>query len=100
MGYFPNGTAGMDYGARWCDHCVHNPTDPEAEGCAVWLSHLLYNYDECNNDKSILDALIPRSESGLNNEQCKMFLEAPVYRVEPVTVEQLEAEGRDPEGEG
>jgi len=33
------------------------------------LAHLLHNYDECNNDKSILVLLIPRSENGLGNEE-------------------------------
>lgn len=24
MGYFSNGTEGMDYYARWCERCVHD----------------------------------------------------------------------------
>ena len=39
------------------------------------LAHMLYNYDECENDKSILHLLIPQSSSGLDNEQCTMFIE-------------------------
>ncbi len=73
MGYFPNGDAGIIYEARWCERCIHNPEDPDVEGCAVMLAHLLHNYDECNNSDSILHLLIPRGE--LDNEQCKMFLE-------------------------
>jgi len=71
MGYFPNGTSGMMYEEQYCQHCVH--FKPDDGGCMVWLAHLLHNYDECNNDKSILDLLIPRSENGLGNEECKMF---------------------------
>lgn len=68
MGYFPNGSAGRDYEAAYCDRCVHGEA-----GCSVMLAHLLFNYDECNNDKSILDVLIPRSVEGLGNEACTMF---------------------------
>ena len=67
MGYFSNGTEGMDYEYKYCDHCVHQD-DP----CAVWLAHLVKNYDECNNKDSILHMLIPRSKDGFN-ERCLMF---------------------------
>jgi hypothetical protein len=73
MGYFSNGTEGMDYEARFCDRCVHQK--PEDGGCAVWLAHMLYNYEQCNNDDSILHILIPRSKDKLRNEQCAMFHE-------------------------
>ena len=75
MGYFPNGTAGMDYEDRYCSRCIHNGT-PDGPGCAIWLAHLLHNYKECNNKKSILHLLIPRSEGGLDNDQCKLFVES------------------------
>jgi hypothetical protein len=68
MGYFPNGTAGEMYEEQYCSRCVH-----QEDGCAVWLAHLLKNYDDCNDDSSILHMLIPRSEDGLSNEKCKMF---------------------------
>jgi hypothetical protein len=48
----------------------------EGPGCPVWLAHLLYNYDECNKDESILHLLIPRTPDGLGNEQCSMFVES------------------------
>ncbi len=70
MAYFSNGSEGMDYLANYCDKCIHN------YGCVVWDAHMLKNYDECNNDDSILHILIPRSENGLSNEKCKMFVEA------------------------
>lgn len=67
MGYFSNGSEGMGYAERYCSRCVHE------EGCVVWTAHLLRNYDECNNEKSILHMLIPRSRDGLSNEKCRMF---------------------------
>ena len=70
MGYFPNGTAGMAYEEEYCFRCIH---DNEEKGCAVMLAHNLYNYDHCNEPKSILHLLIPISEDGLGNEQCEMF---------------------------
>jgi hypothetical protein len=73
MGYFSNGCEGMDYEEQYCSRCVHQATDNG--GCAVFLAHLLHNYDECNNDKSILHLLIPRSKDKLGNEQCAMFYE-------------------------
>lgn len=73
MGYFPNGTSSEIYFDQWCSKCQHMPEDPEDGGCSVWLAHLLYNYDFCNEDKNPLDILIPRSEDGLSNEKCTMF---------------------------
>ncbi len=70
MGYLPNGAAGDRYEAAYCDHCAHQ--NHEGEGCAVWLAHMLHNYDECNKKDSILHILIPRN--GIENEQCKMFV--------------------------
>ena len=72
MGYFSNGTEGMDYEAKYCARCIHNQ---EEAGCAVLLAHQLYNYDECNKPDSILHILIPRDARGYN-EKCAMFIEA------------------------
>jgi hypothetical protein len=72
MGYFSNGTEGDIYREQYCSRCVHDQNND----CAVLLAHLLYNYDDCNNDKSILHLLIPRRKDELGNEQCKMFIEA------------------------
>ena len=72
MGYFSNGTEGEIYRDKYCSKCVHDLNND----CAVLLAHLLYNYDDCNNDKSILHLLIQRTESGLGNKQCEMFIEA------------------------
>ena len=72
MGYFSNGTEGDMYREQYCSRCEHDQNND----CAVLLAHLLYNYDDCNNEKSILHLLIPRRKDGLGNEQCKMFIEA------------------------
>jgi len=71
MGYFPNGTAGMDYEERYCLRCVHQKLDDG--GCAVWFAHMLKNYSECNDANSILHILIPFGDDRLSNEQCRMF---------------------------
>lgn len=72
MGYFSNGTEGMDYEAQFCDRCVHQGPE-DGPGCMVWMLHFLHNYDECNNEDSMLHVLIPRSEDKLSNKQCTMF---------------------------
>jgi hypothetical protein len=71
MGYFSNGTEGMDYESAYCARCVHQK--PDDGGCVVWLAHLLHNYDACNNTDSILHLLIPRDDEG-RNLQCAMFV--------------------------
>lgn len=70
MGYFSNGDEAMHYQVRYCHQCAHD----ESEACPLWAAHLLYNYDECNNEESILHILIPRSKDGLYNEKCRMFV--------------------------
>ena len=73
MGYFSNGTEGEMYEEQYCNRCIHQNGPDGESGCAVMLAHLLWNYDECNNDASILDTLIPRSPDGVGNEKCTMF---------------------------
>lgn len=75
MGYFSNGSEGMDYEADYCDRCVHQNGPDGDSVCAVWAAHKFHNYKECNNKESILHMLIPRSEEGLGNGQCLMFVE-------------------------
>jgi hypothetical protein len=82
MGYFSNGSESMAYEAQYCDRCLHQKSNDNDGGCAVWLAHMLYNYDECNNPNSILHLLIPRSKGGLDNAQCTMFLEDPQWNQE------------------
>ena len=77
MGYFSNGSEGMDYEERYCKRCIHYGPE-EGPGCPIWFAHLLYAYEECNstsNAKTMLDMLIPRTADGLDNEQCVMFVE-------------------------
>lgn len=71
MGYFSNGAEGMNYGAQYCDQCIHQEQEPH--GCPIWMLHMQYNYDECNKPDSWLHVFIPRTPDGLGNEQCKMF---------------------------
>jgi hypothetical protein len=76
MGYFSNGTEGMDYQERYCSRCVHDKN----EDCPVWAAHLLYNYQECNKPESILHMLIPRTDNGLGNSACSLFIEKAAAR--------------------
>ena len=71
MGYFANGTDGYDYMARYCDRCVHNFPDDEELGCPVMDAHMLWNYEECNKEDSILHKIIPRD--GVRNGECVFF---------------------------
>jgi hypothetical protein len=76
MGYFSNGSEGMDYEEQFCRRCIHYGPE-EGPGCPVWLAHLLFNYEECNresNAHTMLDMLIPREDS-VGNLECTMFVE-------------------------
>ena len=73
MGYFSNGTEGAIYEELYCSRCIHQK--PNDGGCAVFLAHLLHNYEECDNEDSILHLLIPRKKDGIGNDQCTMFIE-------------------------
>jgi hypothetical protein len=77
MGYFSNGMEAAYYEEMYCSKCVHTREEKEdgTGACPLWMAHVLHNYDECNNEKSILHELIPRSKNGLGNEQCSMFVE-------------------------
>jgi hypothetical protein len=74
MGYFSNGTEHMIYEDNVCSKCAH------FGDCAVMDAHMIHNYDECNNDKSILDMLIPRKD--VHNDKCKMFLDKVTGTIE------------------
>lgn len=78
MGYFPNGTEGQIYEAIYCAKCIHRNGYDGNGACAVMVAHLLHNYKECDKPDSILHELIPLD--GIENGQCKMFVEsARVY---------------------
>lgn len=68
MGYFSNGTEGADYQAQFCDRCFHDRNND----CPVWLMHLLFNPAEVY--QITLHTFIPRSNNGLVNLECKMFV--------------------------
>lgn len=80
MGYFSNGTEDAMYESHYCERCIHYGPE-EGPGCPIWLSHLLYSYEECNSDsnaKTMLDMFIPIGKDDLGyltiNEQCTMFV--------------------------
>jgi hypothetical protein len=80
MGYFSNGTEGLDYQENYCFKCVNfiQRKGEDVPGCRVWDLHLRYNYELCNSKslaREILDSLIPMSEDGCYNWECSMFLE-------------------------
>ena len=72
MGYFANGSEGTDYEQQYCERCYHQ--NRGLGGCAVWLAHLLYNYDQHTELRDALDLLIPRQADGIGNAECAMFL--------------------------
>lgn len=74
MGYFSNGSEGMDYQEQYCTRCIHDGD------CSVWDAHMLFNYEEGSKKDSILNILIPRKKNGFN-DKCRMFVE----QKEPVT---------------
>lgn len=87
MGYFSNGTEGMCYQEKYCDKCYWGD-----KACAIWFAHMEYNYEECNNDKSILNMLIPRSKDGLSNEKCKGFVDIAMLKAKELpSVEEIQA---------
>ncbi len=71
MGYFSNGTEGMEYQTEYCDKCAH--MHPE-HGCPCDDAHELWNYEECNKKDSILHKMIPRNKDA-RNEKCIFFAE-------------------------
>ena len=79
MGYFPNGTSGMDYESQYCERCIHGQNGESP--CPVLFIHTLYNYDQCKDDKlgkavrAILESFIPIDSDECANEQCRMFLD-------------------------
>ena len=73
MAYFANGTAGMDYQARYCDKCA-NADDNGM--CAIWDAHLIYSYGAEGEMENILNLLIPEKENGFA-DQCNLFRKIP-----------------------
>lgn len=80
MGYFSNGTEGDIYTARYCLRCVNwRDNGSGSEGCPIIDLHMLWNYDDVNDSKSIkqqaLSHFIPRE--GIQNLECTMFQMTP-----------------------
>lgn len=94
MGYFSNGTEGAIYEETFCARCVHYDQDLGVDSpCPVWMAHLLYAYELCNEDdhpgKVMLDMMIPPAEPGLNgNGRCRMFVQHPERDPLPAWVEE------------
>lgn len=75
MGYFSNGSSGMDYEYCYCWQCLHK------ENCPIWDIHLMFNYEQfetvngnqqLNNIGKILNEFIP--QEGCSNGKCKMYI--------------------------
>jgi hypothetical protein len=90
LGYFPNGTSGEMYQAKYCFHCVHML--PEY-GCPCDTAHLLWNYDECNKDDSILHKMIPIDNKKGFNKKCTFFFKSEKPEE---TVEFVKSKGQRP----
>lgn len=80
MAYFSSATESMDWATQNCDLCRHQDGPDAGSVCAVWLLHLLRNYDQCAHSDAArayadcLGTLIPRTRDGLGNERCLMFI--------------------------
>lgn len=77
MGYFSNGTEGQLYEEQYCSRCVHRDGKDGQSGCAVWLAHLMDNYEQCNNPDSVLHVLIRQGDRKKGepwNLECEMFI--------------------------
>ena len=67
MGYFSGSGPGDDFYDTHCMRCRHD----RGGTCPVWQAHKKFNYEECNNQSSILHMLIPKFE-----DRCNMFIAA------------------------
>lgn len=78
MAYFSNGSEGDVYQERYCNHCVHDLR----QDCPVWALHLAFNYKQHVDGKKLgtvhefLSSLIPDTEDGLYQDECRLFHEA------------------------
>ncbi|KKK81594.1 hypothetical protein LCGC14_2811890 [marine sediment metagenome] len=101
MGYFSNGTEGLDYEHRYCNRCIHGSKEGEGcHECPVLAAHFEFNSDQ-NSDENlnyILGLFIPIADDKISNEQCAMFItkDGREHNGMPVTQNQ----GADQEGSG
>ena len=76
MGYFSNGTEGMAYEAKYCEHCLNY----RGGMCPILVLHSLWNYEALGVGSTpqakqvALDIFIPRNS--VENKRCTMFLNA------------------------
>ena len=72
MGYFSNGSEGMDYEEKFCRRCIHD----EDENCPVLGLHKEWNYEQHTQGykKVVLSHFIPHSSKGGWNLACKMYI--------------------------
>ena len=51
MGYFSNGTEGLNYQEHFCFRCKNrrDRKDGLGVGCPIWDLHIQYSYDLCNS---------------------------------------------------
>lgn len=56
MGYFSNGSEGLDFQGQFCFQCVNwrDLDDGRGEGCPIWDLHLLWNYDQFEREKPVI----------------------------------------------
>ena len=77
MGYFSNGTEGMDYRAKFCERCIHNMANRRGGNtCPVWYLQGLWNSGCCRDEEkdNVLRMFIPIVDKIWNGE-CTMFVE-------------------------
>ncbi len=78
MAYFSNCCEGAHYEESYCHKCIHQLKD-DGSCCTILTLHYRWNSDSCGATleakakADALNALIPRSQDGLSNEQCTMF---------------------------
>ncbi len=72
MGYFSNGSEGMDYEDKFCSRCLNRQEDG---GCPIIDLHFQWNYESCSEPvkREALNHFIP--QDGIWNAQCRMFKE-------------------------
>ena len=90
MGYFPSGLSLDAYENDYCINCANY-----AEGeCTVFCMHLLWNYDQVDNEavRKMLNILIPRE--GIDNTECAMFRKKGALR-ETVPCKSCRGSGKD-----
>ncbi len=85
MGYFANGSEGMQYQVKWCDRCINwRETEEGSEnwGCPIIDLHMEWNYEQQGKGrpeiikKYALHNFIEQNKDTFC-DKCKMFFEKP-----------------------